>query len=1414
MNLNTNLQPLSASLIIILLFIFTNKCWTQCNIPIDAGPDQTLCSSAVSTQLNGSTTALDFSWSPTTGLSDPATLSPQATVTETTTYILSAFKPSGINLITNGDFSQGNNGFTSDYGFDACPSNPWGSLGCEGVYVITTNTGTTHSNFASCTDHTSGTGNMLAVNGASDAINVWCQIISVDPNTNYDFRVWATSLVSDSPAQLQFSINGGTVGNIFNVSSSTCLWQEFSAVWNSGGMTSATICVTNQNNAVGGNDFSLDDISFEEICTVTDEITIEVVTINADVTAPDMLDCNTASQCISLDGSGSVSSIPGMQYQWTASNGGAIQSGENTESPVVCGEGSYTLEVSVTTSDGTVCTDNPHVVIVSSDNASPIPPVIDGPSTSCANTNINYTFFSGSQEYQNANWFVVGDGMLLSNPADQDAIVNWNNGGMGQVCLEVINFCNISSINCNDIVISDSPELPILTGPITICPDGDPVFYSADNLSLNDHIFFWSPPAGATVVQTGTDNVIGLIWDANASGGTLCLDVQNNCGFVPVQCLTVMVNAPEDAIIDTLICSGNAFDYNGTIYGNGNLSGTEIVQGYDGCDSLVVDIMVAELVEQISTTMRPTCNESEDGMVSSQIYQSITGCDSLTVFTTLVYTAPMIIAGTTPTCEEDEAGMITTEKIKNTSNCDSLIIETTLVYTAPMIIAETTPTCEEDESGMITTERIKNISNCDSLIIETTLVYTAPVDEDTTAPTCDQSQTGMISTETITSTAGCDSVFLTTTLVYTATPVDENISVSTCDQSQSGIMITETISGFSGCDSVNLTTTFIYTAPVNESATLPTCDPLQDGMTSTETLANIAGCDSLIITTTLVFSNVPVNESISVPTCDASQGGSMNTEIIFSVSGCDSVIVTTTMVYTAPINESATSPTCDPSQDGMTSTETLVNIAGCDSLIITTTAILVEMTTTNLTETTCDPAETGISSEMLVGYRGCDSLVVTEVMLADINFCSVEATIINTPIDCGNSEGDISITVSVGMEPFMVFWQSNMTGPLGSTEITNRGDTETIAGLEAGVYTITVVAANGLEWITLISLEETENFTVTLIPDEGDNGFSLTCADAEDGNILTEILGTANNPLHYEWSNGQTGETLENAAAGIYTVTVTDSQGCTATGTGEITAPPAIKILLESTDLTCFGDDDGVVVVDTVTGGLTPYEFTMTGQSSGLSMVWLNLSAGDYEVIVTDDNGCSGTATTTVNTPAPVIVDLGPDQEIILGTTIVIDLQSNVAESGLDTILWSGPDIKECENCTEQVVMPFFSEMYTATVVDTSGCTGTDALNIQVIKDRAVYIPNVFSPNGDGNNDRFFISASAEVVEIMELSIYDRWGEIVFSNTNFSANDPGLGWDGTFRQQPLNPGVLVFYTKIRFLDGVEKMYSGDLTILK
>ena len=611
-----------------------------------------------------------------------------------------------------------------------------------------------------------------------------------------------------------------------------------------------------------------------------------------------------------------------------------------------------------------------------------------------------------------------------------------------------------------------------------------------------------------------------------------------------------------------------------------------------------------------------------------------------------------------------------------------------------------------------------------------------------------------------------------------------------------------------------ITTTLDYTAPINESLTTPTCDPTQDGMTSTETLTNIFGCDSLITTTTLVFSNTPINEAVTQVTCDPSQSGVVNIEIISSISGCDSVIITTTLVFTPPIDEMATIPTCDPLQAGNTSTNTILNVSGCDSIIVTTTAILIESTTTNLMATTCDPNEVGVSSEMLIGYEGCDSLVITETTLADINLCSVQAMLSTNPISCGDAQGDISVTVEVGTGPFMVSWESNSTGPLGSIEIFNRGETEIISGLDIGTYTITVLTANGLEWSQIISLEEEESFEVNLFPVAIGNGFELTCADSEDGNIQTEIIGMANPPISYQWSNGQTGETLINVAAGVYSVTVTDVRGCTATGSEEISGPPIIQVLLTAMDLTCFGDNDGVVAIDTIIGGMGPFEFTFANQTTSQSPVWFDLFPGNYEVLVTDDNGCNGMGSTMVNTPSPVVVDLGPDLEVALGAEVSIEFQSNVIGNNLDTVLWNGPVIVDCENCMEQELTPLFSGSYGVTVVDTSGCIGMDEINIQVIKERAVYIPNVFSPNGDGNNDRFFISTSGEVAEILKLNIYNRWGAVVFSNLNFSPNDPDLGWDGAFKEQGVNPGVFVYHATIRFVDGEEIDYSGDVTILK
>lgn len=214
----------------------------------------------------------------------------------------------GTNLVINGDFETGNTGFSTDY-ILATPVLGQNLLQNEGEYFITTDPFITHQAFPICGDHTSGTGNMLVVNGASiPNQNVWCQTITTTPNTNYEFSTWIQNYDLPNPAMLSFYINGVQLGNTFSPTTNDCTWNNFFELWNSGVATSANICIVNQSTAVGGNDFSLDDISFSTTCTSTDTI---IVTQNA----TPIVNLNNTAICIGqsviLDAEN-----PGATYLW------------------------------------------------------------------------------------------------------------------------------------------------------------------------------------------------------------------------------------------------------------------------------------------------------------------------------------------------------------------------------------------------------------------------------------------------------------------------------------------------------------------------------------------------------------------------------------------------------------------------------------------------------------------------------------------------------------------------------------------------------------------------------------------------------------------------------------------------------------------------------------------------------------------------------------------------------------------------------------------------------------------------------------------------------------------------------------------------------------------------------------------
>lgn len=167
----------------------------------------------------------------------------------------------GTNLIVNGDFETGNTGFSTQYQYSP------GDYGLhqEGRYAIGSDPQYSHPDFTSFGDHTSSTGNMMLVNGATSLnVTVWEQSISISPNTEYEFSFWlaeCSSTPNEYLANLETFINGISIGNIVQ-SSNPGEWIEFSKLWQSGLNTIATIRIVDIQTAVSTNDFAIDDIHF------------------------------------------------------------------------------------------------------------------------------------------------------------------------------------------------------------------------------------------------------------------------------------------------------------------------------------------------------------------------------------------------------------------------------------------------------------------------------------------------------------------------------------------------------------------------------------------------------------------------------------------------------------------------------------------------------------------------------------------------------------------------------------------------------------------------------------------------------------------------------------------------------------------------------------------------------------------------------------------------------------------------------------------------------------------------------------------------------------------------------------------------------------------------------------------------
>ncbi len=458
-----------------LLFIAIAKINAQCNYTIANLPDTILACKNSIVPLNptinivgNSPYFVDTIWSPATNLSNPDIINPSVNVaTTSSSYLLTVQGVTPLNLIGNGDFGSGNLGFTSSYGYGT--GGTWGLLSNSGEYAIDTNPFNTHVNFASFGDHTTGTGNMMVVNGASTAnVNIWCQTIAVTPNTLYDFSAWGATCVASAPAILQFAINGNLIGTPLALPLTTGVWTQFHATWNSGTNTSITICITDQATAASGNDFAIDDIAFKQICEVKDSVYVDVINLTPAIQIVKNLGCKEDSiQFNALNGIGNTPS----SYFWTLGTG--IFSVLQNPSHIYQTQGVYNIKL-VTELNG--CKDS---VITTLNTLHPLIAAFSADDTFCVgNASIVNTSVTSLATTQFFDW---GDGTIVPILPNQNITHPFTKPGIYHFKLIITDILGCIDSVSKDIYIIEGPYVSMTASDSEICTGEAITFFDSIN---------------------------------------------------------------------------------------------------------------------------------------------------------------------------------------------------------------------------------------------------------------------------------------------------------------------------------------------------------------------------------------------------------------------------------------------------------------------------------------------------------------------------------------------------------------------------------------------------------------------------------------------------------------------------------------------------------------------------------------------------------------------------------------------------------------------------------------------------------------------------------------------------------------------------------------------------------------------
>ncbi len=1274
-----------------------------------------------------------------------------------------ACSASGNELVLNGDFELGNSSFSSDYNY----TNPTNTAASE-YNVGNANDAFQWNNFfTSSGDHTSGNGKMLLVNGSgTPGSNVFCQTLPVNPNSNYNFSTWVSTLNSSSPALLQFYVNGIALGPIFSAPTTTNNWVQFFEVWNSGASTSANICIVNQNTTLSGNDFAIDDVSFQECltpCPITKTITI---------TEPPQINIAVSSVSICLGSSGNLTASGATTYTWNDAFGL-----NTTIGTTIVASPTITSSYTVTGSNPNGCSNIATTTVV----VNPVPSVYAiNTNSKCDTTKIDWMSFnnvtanSGTGAvggysinvtqtnaglFSHSGMYAVGNFPTQYSVASIATTLANNQAGLFTFCFneEVINpqIC-LSSIGQGGL------QVPVNTSaPYEVVWSGINMQYPTNTQFIGEE--------GYTIIKfPGRHTCISFDY----------LVTENYCtigfGLLDVSCQKDTI-CPNDAVA-FLAKGANTY-----IWSNGATTNTVVV--YPTATSLYT-------------------------VTGSNNY----GCTNSTVIGVEVYTINPVIVNSPSICIGQQTATLTASgAITFTWNNASTLSSPTgsMVLANPNSSTDYTISGTDKNACVITTTSNVHVFPLPNITVSSSTICLG----NGASLNATGANTYTWSSSTTLNSASGATVISTTTVntSYTVTATDINTCVNsnttnvivnplpiitvtsnTICVGQAGVL---TASGASTYTWVNASS---LTSPNGNSVT---ANPIVT-TNYTVTATDLNSCVNTE-TTSVIVNNLPiVSVTPSFSMC-SSNTGTLTANGADTYTWSPSITLSSSTGSVVNANQAAIQSYTVIGQNAIT---TCTNSA-VTTISITTTPTIIAVASPSLI---CPQQSSTLTASGANNYVWLPFFTLGNSVIASPTV-NTTYTVIGANGSCTNTAlVAVSVTVnpiiSVTTETICSGNSASLTASGGSSYSwtpanylsSTTGNALTSNAPSSQTYSVTGISPLGCK--TTVSVEVTVVTTPTL---------------NVVGNPLTICTGsnsilTVNGANSFTWSPSATLDNTNNSnvtatpiSTTIYTVTGENNLGnisCYNSRTIQIIVKPKIVPILSPNQEMCEGQSTKIYAKG---GNVYQWQpsIAVSKPNDSITFVKPNVTT-IFTVSVSYNNLCPETGTVEVIVNPLPIIDAGKDSTINIDESIVLQGTGDVPVGFLSTA--ANPLV--CNYCPIVEVFPKENTCYTLEGYSNKGCRAQDVVCITITKDWDIYIPNAFTPNGDAFNE-MFLPQGYGITQI-DLQIFDRWGNMMFYE-----KDTKMGWDGKNKGLLCEQGIYVYKVFIYAMSGEAYSKTGHVTLL-